>query len=291
MTAPLHTKTRTLEELRFELSTRLGFVSLGQTAVMHKPLLTSFLQEAAEQVYAQYGDDLLFLCQNDFLTHEGVRWYPFPEDCDPFKITKMVLEIDGSFRDLHRGIPDHFRAASNTDPARRKMPTHWDIGAGDDPSNPGKIELWPIPDLQPREREEEGGAGTLEPRAYKIHLSYYPIYAEHGWTKDDQACPVYPSRLVLLLALGNAKSHYGMPDAQSYFQQFDALLQKHKASLLQGYRFKVHTEFDAFRGSSGTGMRKRIGDDIVIDLTPPESITTEYGDTILPESSTEAPTT
>jgi hypothetical protein len=88
----------------------------------------------------------------------------------------------------------------------------------------------------------------------------------------------------LLMAIANAKSHYGMGDASNYYSQFDQLLQKHKASLLSGLRFKKTFETDTFR-DTGVGTRPQTGGDIIVDLTPPESITAETGDTILPESS------
>lgn len=268
MTA-LHAKTRTLKELRHELAIRLGFVSVGQAAVMHDPLLTSFLQEAAEQIYAQYGDDLLYLVNEVIPTVDGQRFYAFPESADPFNIQDFLVEVaDGSFRQVNRGIPLQYRTAGSDDPSRFGIPSRWDIGAGEDPTDPGRIELWKVPDSDD----------------YKLHLSFYPIYAESGWTGEDSPCPIYPSRLVLLLAQGNAKSHFGMGDASNYYQQFDQLLQRHKASLLSGLRFGRPFEYGTHM-DEGVGNRKPEGDHIIVDLTPPESITSETGDTILPESS------
>ena len=268
-----HQKTRTLLELRTELAIRLGFVSVGQASVMHQPLLISFLQEAAEQIHSQYGDDLLFLVNKVFPTQQGERFYEFPEDADPYKIDATVVEDGGRFSPVIRGIPVNIRTAGDEDPARQGLPSRWDIAAGPDAAtDPGRIELWQVPDAE-----------------YKIHMSYYPIYAfaEGGWNADDMPCPIYPSRLCLLLATGNAKAHYGMQDAATAYQQFEELLNRHRASLLYGMRFKIGTEFGAGRDSEGTGSRDQIGGDILVDLTPPDSITSEYGDTILPESSTE----
>lgn len=277
MAAPYHTKTRTLGQLRTELSVRLGFVSVGQTAVMHEPLLNSFLQDAAEQIYAQYGDDLLYALDKSIDTVKGQRFYSFPDDCDPFKITAIVLDMNGAYRPIYRGIDPHIRTVGNTDESRQGIPSHWDISAGDDPDNPGKMELWRVPNEE-----------------WTMSLSYYPPYHEFGWgviedppyIDDSAPCPIYPSRLVLLMAIANAKQHFGMGDAQAYFSQFDQMLMKHKASLLAGLRFKRDTEFGRY-DDYGHGNRRTIGDDIVVDLTPPDSVTSETGDTILPESSTE----
>ena len=275
----LHTKTRTLGQLKTELSVRLGFVSVGQSAVMHEPLLVSFLQDAAEQIYAQYGDELLYKVSDEFDATEGTRFYDIPDSADPFSITDMVLEYSpGHFHPMIHGIPNKIRTKGDTEGGKRNPPTHWDIAAGEDETNPGKIELYPIPD-----------------REYTVKLSYYPMFGEAGWGVIDEEpyinldapCPIYPSRLVLLLALGNAKSHFGMQDAQASYKQFEQYLSKHKASMLSGIRFARRFKTDGWGTEYGTGMRKKIGDDIIVDLTPPESITTEYGDTILPETSRE----
>ena len=266
----LHVKTRSLKELRSELAIRLGFVSIGQAAVTHDLLLTSFLQEASEQIYAQYGDDLLYKVNEQKETVEGQRFYEFPVNADPFSITDVLVEVSGSFRPVKRGIPLQYRTAGNDDPAKRGIPSYWDIGAGEDEFDPGRIELFRVPDSDD----------------YKLHFSYYPFYAESGWNRDDMPCPIYPSRLCLLMAIANAKSHYGMGDASNYYSQFDQLLQKHKASLLSGLRFKRSTEFGTPSYDDGIGTRPQQGGDIIVDLTPPESITGETGDTILPESST-----
>jgi hypothetical protein len=245
---------------------------------MHQPLLTSFLQEAAEQIYAQYGDDLLYLVNEQFPAVEGQRFYEFPSNADPYRVTDFLVEVSpGRYDQIRRGIPVQYRTAGNDDPSKRGIPSRWDIGAGEDPADPGRIELWRVPDSSD----------------YTLHISYYPIYAEAGWGviedtdpptfNDDAPCPIYPSRLCLLMAIGNAKSHFGMGDASNYYSQFDQLLQKHKASLLSGLRFKRPTEFGTYV-DEGTGQRVPEGDSIIIDLTPPESITSETGDTILPES-------
>jgi len=265
---PTYQRTRTLLELRTELAVRLGFVSVGQASVMHQPLLISFLQEAAEQIHAQYGDDLLYLVNQRFPTEKGERFYPFPADADPYKINSTVIEDTGSFRTVNRGIPAHLRTAGDDDPSKQGIPSRWDIAAGEG-TDPGRIELWQVPDA-----------------AYTIHMSYYPMYAyaEGGWNDDELPCPIYPSRLCLILATANAKSHFGVGDAKAYYQQFDELLSKHKASLLYGVRFKRGTEFGSHT-DEGIGSR-HIEPGIHADMTPPESITSETGDTILPEQST-----
>jgi hypothetical protein len=267
---PTHQKTRTLLELRTELAVRLGFVSVGQASVMHQPLLISFLQEAAEQIHAQYGDDLLYLVNNTFPTVQGERFYAFPDDADPYKIDSTVIEDAGSFRPVIRGIPAHLRTSGDDDPSKQGIPSRWDIAAGEDhAADPGRIELWQVPDS-----------------TYTMHMSYYPIYAyaEGGWNDDVLPCPIYPSRLCLILATANAKSHFGMQDAAAYYQQFDELLNKHRASLLYGVRFKIGTEFGSHR-DDGIGSR-HIEPGIHADMTPPESILSETGDAILPEQST-----
>ena len=101
-------------------------------------------------------------------------------------------------------------------------------------------------------------------------------------------CPIYPSRLCLLMAIANAKSHYGMGDASNYYSQFDQLLQKHKASLLSGQRFKVGVKFGNHIDDDTIGARINIGDDpdILYDAYPDPSILDESADTILPERST-----
>lgn len=250
---------------------------MGQSAVMHEPLLVSFLQDAAEQIYSQYGDDLLYKVSDEFLTVEEKRFYEIPERADPFSITDMVLSQNGeTFYPLIHGINNKVRTKGESNPARRKKPTHWDIAAGEDLDDTGRIELWPVPDAE-----------------YTIRLSYYPAFGEKGWgvideepyINLDEPCPIYPSRLVLLLALGNAKSHFGMQDAQAAYKQFEQYLSKHKASLLAGIRFGRQFKYGNHPDDEATGSRKIVGDDIIVDLTPPESITSEYDDTILPESS------
>jgi len=252
---------------------------VGQSAVMHEPLLVSFLQDAAEQIYSQYGDDLLYKVSDEFLTTPEKRFYEIPEKADPFSITDMVLSQNGeTFHHIKHGIDNKIRTKGEADPVRIRMPNRWDIAAGDMIEDAGRIELWPVPDKE-----------------YTIRLSYYPAFGEKGWgvidTEPyidlDDPCPIYPSRLVLLLALGNAKSHFGMQDAQAAYKQFEQYLSKHKASLLAGVRFKRGFQYGVHIDDDATGGRTIVGDDIIVDLTPPDSITGELSDTILPEASTE----
>jgi hypothetical protein len=190
--------TKTLLQLRTDLMVRLGY---GAQAANPPPgmaaLLDSFVIDAQATLYRRY--DVLHT-ESTFripLT-AGTNAYAVPSDAalrtlDPRKVTWAGVEIDDAWSPLTCGIPPELYSHNPTGRPARYAITD-------------KIEVWPTPSESRGELVFKGRFG-LQPFTDPTH------------TTTIDAEPVF------LLALANAKAHYGQPDANNYVAQLETMMQ------------------------------------------------------------------
>lgn len=191
---------RTLKQLRDDLMRRLGYGA----QVDHPPpgmadLLNSFLQDAQRQLYRRY-DVLRTERIYRWELVEGERFYDIgdnDDECskvlDPRKVRWVGVERAGVWSPLVCGIPPELYTHPTTG-----WPSRYEIRQC--------IEIWPAPDATEQFLRIKGHFG-LDAFAED----------EDRTTIDDQ--------LVFLLALANAKAHYGKPDAKNYVDQLEVMMQ------------------------------------------------------------------
>jgi len=203
----------TLETLRTRLMVRLGFAA----QVLVPPpgmteLLNSFLQEAQVLIYTRHPPartERIFTW--DLVA--GERFYDLPENAEqspsnpegtctrrlnPDRVTWVGVERDTRWYALAHGINPSLYTNDRTG-----WPERYEIRQC--------IEVWPVPD-----------DSTMKLRV-KGHFGLDPFTAPTDRTTID-------STLVFLLALANAKAHYGQPDAGNYVGQFE----RHLAEIIAG---------------------------------------------------------
>ena len=184
---------RTLGELRSELSRRLGFGATGSAGI-NAGLLDSFLQNAQDQLYAQF--DWRHLVKYDEKnTGVGQTLYDWETDCDPIRISQIAVN-DGT-----RWVP-------------MKEGIDWAMRSDDTQSTPcryerfAQMEVWPAPD------------------AIYTMRRYY-VQSLGRFTQDNDRASL-DDALIFLHALTNAKLHYKQQDGQGYANQLSAMLTKLK---------------------------------------------------------------
>jgi hypothetical protein len=190
---------KTLRTLRRDLMVRLGFAAQADNPPPGMTdLLNSFLIEAQEILYRRY-DVLRTLRFYSWHLQEGVRFYDInanEESCtkklDPRKVKWCGVEKDDTWYPLICGIRPELYSGEPTG-----WPSHYEIRQC--------IEVWPVPD------ETDGCLvikGDFGLEAFAVDTDTTTI--------DD--------RLVFLLALANAKAHYGRPDASNYVAQMETMM-------------------------------------------------------------------
>lgn len=199
------TNNKTLLDGRTFLLSRLGY---GAQAFNPPPgmaaLCNSLLQGAQEALYRRYD----VLRTERFFSWPltiNVRKYELPnnaEQTDPTapctkkldqrKVTWVGVERDGVWSPLLEGIPPEMYSHAATG-----RPERYEIRQC--------IELWPAPEA------------TLGNLVIKGRFGLEPFAADTDKTTID-------SELVFMLALANAKAHYGQQDANNYVAQLEAMM-------------------------------------------------------------------
>lgn len=191
----------TLAQLRGRLMSRLGY---GAQAANPPPgmrdMLNDFLQSAQEALYRRY-DVLRTERMFSWPLEAGVRLYDLPENAeqatctkqlDPRKLSWVGIERDGIWTALRCGIAPELYTHDVTG-----RPERYEIRQC--------IEVWPVP-------EETNGNLVIKGR-----FGLETFAADTDKTTID-------SEPVFLLALANAKAHYGQPDANNYVAQLETMM-------------------------------------------------------------------
>lgn len=196
----------TLAELRRRLLVRLGMAAMPAGLPGMAELLNDFLTQAQELLYRRYD---VFRTERFFTWNmeKGVRFYDLPgnEDgaggdgglcekrLDPRKVRWVgVQDGAGIWRELIDGIPPELYTGLS-----EGFPHRYEIRQC--------IEVWPAPQDDDHKLRIKGHFGLLP-----------FIEDEHTTTIDAEA--------VLLMALANAKAHYGQPDGGNYMQQLNVYI-------------------------------------------------------------------
>jgi hypothetical protein len=207
------TANRTLASLRTELAARLGYAAQGANLPPGMVvLLNSFLIEAQELLYWRYD----VLRTERFYTWNmtaGVRLYDLAANRDacmkrlnPRKITWAgVSQGDADWTPLRCGIDPLLYSNDVTG-----RPERYEIRQC--------IEVWPAP------------ADDSYQLRIKGYFDLEPFAAETDKTTIDD-------RLVFLLALANAKAHYGKQDAPNYVAQLETMMRNLVAGSHQTRRY------------------------------------------------------
>lgn len=193
---------RTLGEMRVDLLRRLGY---SAQALNPPPgmveLLDSFINGAYRMIYRTYkslrtervftwtmepGERYYGIREND---EGGDYLEPCLKTLDPQRVTWVGMEdLNGVWYPLRKGIPPEMYTRAEITPG---WPQFYEIRSC--------IEVFPAPQA-----------------AYKLRVKGH-FEIDDLVLDTDQ--PAVDSEAVFLLALGNAKQHYGQADAQLYFQQ------------------------------------------------------------------------
>jgi hypothetical protein len=197
----------TLQTLRDRLMVRLGFAAqLSAPPPGMTELLTSFLQEAQVLIYTRHPSARTERIFTWAMT-AGEQHYDLPANreqtpgnpeghctrrINPDRVTWVGVERGGRWYPLQHGIPPQVYTNNRTG-----WPERYEIRQC--------IEVWPTP-----------SDSTMLLRI-KGHFGLDPLTALTDRTTVD-------STLVFLLALANAKAHYGQPDAGNYVGQFERQL-------------------------------------------------------------------
>lgn len=191
---------RTLSSLRTELLRRLGFsAQAANPPPGMAELLTSFLQDAQEQLYRRY-DALRTERFYRWETTEGEKFYDIQSNddasgtgactkyLDPYKVRWVGMEdSNGAWWPLIKGIPPELYTITTN-----SRPTHYEIRQC--------IEIFPPPD----------------DLGYTLRVKGH--FGLEDFDEDDDTTTIDP-HAVFLLALAQAKAHHGHPDASNYFAQ------------------------------------------------------------------------
>lgn len=196
----------TLGTLRQELLDRLGFASQGASAGNIVSSANSFLKRAQDHIYWEYDFEELRLTY-DYSTAIGQTLYDWRDDMEPRQILQLRAYVTNTWIPLSEGVEYNQDSYVGT----RYYPQRYDRRA--------QLEIWPEPDA-----------------IYLLRCEYYQRL--NAFTEDEHRCTV-DDMLVFTLALANAKAHYKQSDAQTYFDQFAALIRKLKKRNLGNKRFVV----------------------------------------------------
>jgi hypothetical protein len=184
---------KTLEQLRTELQTRLGFRAAGETPGINRPIIDSMLQTAQQWLYSEFDWPKL-TTYADRPVGVDQTLVDYPSDANNERVQKLAIQRSGLWMVLRHGIePTHYDSLNT-----RTTPTRYELRA--------QIELWPMPD-----------------QVYTLRIWY--VKALGGFTLNADRATL-DDALVLPYALALAKAHYRQPDAALYMQQWQRTLSR-----------------------------------------------------------------
>lgn len=194
----------TLPQMRRRLVVRLGYAAMPVPPPGVAELVDDFARQAQELLYRKYA---VFRTER-FFTWDmvaGERFYdlganaeqtglpPCTKALDPRKVTWVgVSQGDDQWQPIACGIDPSLYGTNISG-----IPQCYEIRQC--------IEVWPAP------------ADATWKLRVKGHFGLLPFVAETDYTTID-------AEAVFLLALANAKAHYGQPDAKNYIDQLSTYL-------------------------------------------------------------------
>lgn len=177
---------RSLEDLRSELSVRLGFGASGAPTGANAALLDSFLRQCQDELYWQASWAEL-RSREDLTIGVGQTLVSYPVDANKQRIEAIYVRVAETWLPVVEGIDKSLYTTvdSQSYPARYERLD--------------QLEFWPEAD-----------------QTYTIRVWYYKELLP--FTQNADVATVRDS-LVLTRAIGLAKAHYRHPDAQSQIER------------------------------------------------------------------------
>lgn len=197
----------TLGEMRAEIAARLGYSAQGTQSAVLTNKLNYYLKDAQEQLLYQFDDMLRKGIIDDKVVNSGQVLYDIDPAAEVDTVQELFIWFGARWLKMIRGIPFEGRDSVTT-----SVPTHWEIRLGT--TGQGQFEIWPPPGDN-----------------YKLGYEYQAV--ANNFTDDSDRSTV-PSRLVLLMALGNAMDDYGKKGAEKIMRQVDMMLQRLRARQNRG---------------------------------------------------------
>lgn len=190
---------RTLEELRSELSARLGMGGMGASGGASLALLNSFLRNGQAQLYrlqdwrhmTNYQDKSLGVGQNllDYPTTGVMGGGTCARDK---RVLRVETTVSGQYLKLSEGISTDMWSTMDTESSPSRYDRYQQL--------------------------------LIYPKANAVYTVRVWFVADLGrFTQDGDACTL-DDEMVFLHALANAKAHYRQPDAETYQGQLNTLL-------------------------------------------------------------------
>lgn len=232
MTNPSALRNKTLGELLTELRERCGFSTAGAAAARNDGLFKSFLRDAYYTVWHELDSPLLKQ-QAIIPLQGGERLYDWHNDVqdteiDPGAVFSIWVRQEGGSvaYQLTQGIREDERA-SNID----ALPSAWD-------TLNGQLEIYPVPT-------------TVSNDALVIY--YQQVRTELVNSSDR---PIVNDRLILQLALANAKAHFRHPDVEAVAANYKNMMRAERTKQHQGQRYVMgecaHPGREIRRAEDGT---------------------------------------
>lgn len=174
---------RTLEDLRSELRTVLGFGAAGAVPGVNQTLLNSFLRQAQAELYWQ-GSWAELRARADLSLGSGQTLINYPSDCNPERIEDLYVQVSSTWLPITEGIEKQLYTTVDS----TNYPSFYERRS--------QIELWPESD-----------------QAYTLRIWYYKVLG--AFTQDGDRATLNDD-LVLARAIALGKAHYRHPDADKY---------------------------------------------------------------------------
>lgn len=191
---------RSLGTLRNVLQSRLGFGASGSSAGANQTLLNAFLQSAQVQFYwITNWNRLTFYYDKTLGASQNLLDYP--TELDTERIQKIAIQINDSWIDLAQGLETvHYTTMDNPGPPQRY-------------EKYAQVLLWPISD-----------------QTYQVR--FWGVKKLERFEQDADL-PLIDDELILLHATARAKGHYRHPDAQTWVDDLNVVLNSFKGSNLK----------------------------------------------------------
>ena len=194
---------RNLGSLRKELKDRLGFGAIGASAGANNSLLDSMLRSAQELLYWEYTPRSTIETDSTVISQDGQNSYTWPDDVHIDRIISIVVEDTSESAPNRWPLVEGIEWTEDNYNTPKDKPRRYEVRAS--------LEIWPQPDGN----------------NYTFHIEHIKRLA--NFLLDGDFATV-DADVILMLALGNAKSHYRHPDAGVYNQQMLRMLGRLKKS-------------------------------------------------------------
>ncbi|WP_287602752.1 hypothetical protein [Thiothrix sp.] len=219
--------TQSLGEIRYELATRLGFVTSGSMAVAQSVILNSIIREAQNFIYWHLTDERIFKRYEKQADGLGQQLFDLPDDFEPRKPFAIWWRAEKSPANKWRRLTREKLFSDDAEESGDLMNTPHAISqANSTPSG--------IPSIYRLVGDKLEILPATEDRNDWLRIEYTQSLPR---LTQDADLLLMDSAPVLALSLANAKAHYQQPDAGQYSQQFERLIRQLRAGAHSDKRY------------------------------------------------------